>query len=1168
MGLNTNQFIAEYFRAVDEGWVTSFAPLLPVFKIGEEHMSTDLHYQMAPFFEFEQPRSVVYCCSRQVGKSLSLSAQAILRAHYYKGFHTLIIEPRADQLARYNATILRPLLKHSLIKSDMMSDQEVGKFYTKEFHSGSMIFLEYCYLNPDRVRGISSISCVAIDESLSANTLISTSYDGVTFSSKKVCEVKAGEYLHSFNNDGTVLNSIAAKDASYHGERLCFKVTLETGETIECTGDHSFPTSIGPVRLSEVINYEYAKQTGDFDGITEAAVTGYDARGWLNAGKQRSQADCMLPLKSRVVPAPIQPGEVRPVSRVRHQSTLQDQERGLRRMVECLEDAGPLSVSLYLHPNMPGRASQASEHGVALTADPRGDSVVDRGRRMSGQRTQDCEHIDSRVQPGGSGPAIYMANGQVWCGEQSVYGEQNEGRGSLHVPSAIHNCEGHNNPDTVDSTLHACTDGLQDKPYRTPLLNVRGRANQGSMGMRGCMQRGVRSHSQTRILRRKQRIHNGEVRGVAPCQPGTIQDNSQALLLQGPSVQQGNGKKACSSLPGTQQGPCKRTQTRQADIAKGRPGIRSKSTVGAQTVLCKIKEGPGTLQRSAGQGQRTQGPQSRGSAHKRVAQEQPRQSKRTECPVGPTQEREACQRPCRERKTAPYNECPAQAQNTGERANRPLQVLRGTPLQEDKHRLPGRGVSEVKVEGQPAALPCKEAGAGVTLSRISKIEVTAVQPVYDIEVVGTHNYILANNVQSLNCQDIDYDFLPILFETTSANRYFGFQQYTGTPKTSDGTLAVVWNDSSMAEWCIPCSHCRKKNIASIEQDLIKMLGKKTIICAKCGGTLDGRRGYYVHARPDLAATHAGYHFCQVTHPLHYGIKAKWQALLGKMEGPGSYSKAKFYNEVLGVPCDENVKLLSQADLISAAGKHKNDMAATIKLRNQYSGYVMGVDWSGGGDLSESYTALAVVGFRNGTDVVDNLYSERLPMGMSPEEESMYIMDQFRKFQCVYMAHDYGGAGYVRESLMRQAGLPDHQIIPYTYVSSTNKDVITYNPPTGNGTRFSYSIDKARSLAVMCAMLRAHKISLPFYDDESKIVLDDLLNLVEMPRELPRGGIMYLIGKAPKKSDDFAHALNYACSAIWHTRQSYPDMNTVKDKFTITEQQLALAAPTDPEKVVW
>ena len=426
----------------------------------------------------------------------------------------------------------------------------------------------------------------------------------------------------------------------------------------------------------------------------------------------------------------------------------------------------------------------------------------------------------------------------------------------------------------------------------------------------------------------------------------------------------------------------------------------------------------------------------------------------------------------------------------------------------------------------------------------------------------------ASSVVFDEAQDIEYEHLPAVIETMSASRRFGFQQYTGTPKTTDGTLGVLWEDSSQAEWIIPCQHCSKKNIPALGHDILKMLGRDTVVCAKCGKPLDGRLGAYVHARPELASSHAGYHFSQITHPLHYGIKTKWQMLRGKMEGPGAYSQAKFYNEVLGVPCDESVKLLSQADLIKASTKHPNDYDKTLSLRNRYAGYVMGVDWSGGGDLSDSYTAISVVGFRNGTDVVDCLYAERIPPGLSPEEEASHIMERFRALQCAYLAHDYGGAGYIRESLLRQAGLADHQIVPYTYVNQSSKDVIVYNPPTGAGTRFSYSIDKARSLAVMCAMVRALKITLPAYDDQSRLVLDDLLNLVEMPREMPRGGTMYLIGKAAKKSDDFAHALNYACSAIWYTRQAYPNLSDMVQKFRMSETQLALAAASDPSKLDW
>ena len=417
-------------------------------------------------------------------------------------------------------------------------------------------------------------------------------------------------------------------------------------------------------------------------------------------------------------------------------------------------------------------------------------------------------------------------------------------------------------------------------------------------------------------------------------------------------------------------------------------------------------------------------------------------------------------------------------------------------------------------------------------------------------------------------QDLEYDFIPVIKECMSASRRWGFAQYTGTPKTTDGTLGVLWEDSSQAEWVIPCQSCGKHNVPALDQDIIKMVGKKTLVCAKCDKPLDARTGAYVHAFPDRYNSRPGYHFSQVTHPLHYSLPHKWASLRGKMEGPGSYSKAKFYNEVLGVPCDESVKLLTRADIKRASDKKRpNTLTNAMDLRSSYDGYVMGVDWSGGGDLSDSYTSIAVVGFKLASEVLDCVYARRLETGMSPEEEADILLDLYLKLRCGYFAHDYGGAGYVRESVMRQAGLPDAHVVPFTYTHSALKDIVVYNPPNIAGARHSYSLDKARSLAVLCSMIRNQKVTLPNYNKDSTVPMDDLLALVELPKELPRGNVLYLIGRAPKRPDDFAHALNYACTAIWHTRQAYPDLSRVSERFKASKELLDLANPLGMDELI-
>lgn len=413
-------------------------------------------------------------------------------------------------------------------------------------------------------------------------------------------------------------------------------------------------------------------------------------------------------------------------------------------------------------------------------------------------------------------------------------------------------------------------------------------------------------------------------------------------------------------------------------------------------------------------------------------------------------------------------------------------------------------------------------------------------------------------------QDIEWDFIPIIEETMSANPTFSFTQLTGTPKTSDGTLGYAWERSSQAEWVIKCQACNFDNIPSVEHHLLKMIGKTTCVCYHCGKGLDARPplGRYVHAFPERRSTFAGYHVSQVIHPIHYRHKAKWMRLLDKQ---ASYGTTKFRNEVLGETHDAGAKLLTSIDIKKACNGLKSDLDECVANRRTYEGVLLGVDWSGGGGMEVSWTVVVAVGFRPGSDVLDCIYAVRLPQGNTPEEEAAQVMHIARSLKAAVVAHDYGGAGHLRETLLRQAGYPTDRIAPFTYVASA-KDVVTYNKPAG-GSRSSYSLDKARSLAILCAMIRGGKVTLPRWspaEPAENVLIGDLLNLSEQPKDLPRGGMMYTISKRPGTSDDFAHALNYACTAIWHIRQCYPNIAEA-ERFRAPVGEIELA---DPASMIW
>ena len=414
-------------------------------------------------------------------------------------------------------------------------------------------------------------------------------------------------------------------------------------------------------------------------------------------------------------------------------------------------------------------------------------------------------------------------------------------------------------------------------------------------------------------------------------------------------------------------------------------------------------------------------------------------------------------------------------------------------------------------------------------------------------------------------QDIDVDFLPIIREVITASK-LGIEKFFGTPKTLDNTLQILWEQSSQAEWVITCG-CGMDNIPSSDHHLMKMIGPNGPICAKCGQPINPRIGRWIHAVPENIATDAGYHIPQIILPLHYEdperpgempIEAteKWLDLLKKRD---RYDQSKFLNEVLGESCDMGVKLVTLSDIRTVSVLHKNDWHTALRTLNNYSHRVLAVDWSGGGEDGMSTTTYSVIGRRITTGKLECLYTARLHASLGHHEEAKVLIDVFKAFRCFLFAHDFGGAGSIRETLMVQAGIPLDRIMPFVYVrASTKKMVELKRPPAGSGERSYYSLDKARSLVLQATAIKAEAVLLPEYNS-SKDITHDLLALMEDRHDSPGGADIFLVRRNPKMIDDFAHSLNYGCVAIWHAFNCYPDLAKVR-AIKLTPQQANFADP--------
>jgi len=398
-------------------------------------------------------------------------------------------------------------------------------------------------------------------------------------------------------------------------------------------------------------------------------------------------------------------------------------------------------------------------------------------------------------------------------------------------------------------------------------------------------------------------------------------------------------------------------------------------------------------------------------------------------------------------------------------------------------------------------------------------------------------------------QDVEYEFITIINETMSASLYWGFSIYTGTPKTTDTTLALLWDRSSKAEWLIRCRHCNYFNVPNPEHDLLKMLGKTGPICAKCGKPINVADGGYVHAIPDRMYSFPGYHISQTIHPMHTTMPHKWARLMEKVN---TYRELELYNEVFGWPYDAATSPLTLTDLQKAVHSLPavNRPEDIEPLASKYRYITVGVDWSGGGPISDSYTAYAVLGLRADSDVIDVLYGRRIPKGSTPSEEADEILSWISGSGADAFAFDNGGAGFTRLEILKHRGLmsiPNLTIVPINYVAPRSGDVMRPHTNVRESDLYYYSLDKSRSLAVTVMALKSQRIQIPAFDvaDEGAYQRD-FLALREDPRKSLSNDTVIIIIKKPGVPDDFAHAVNFGCSQIWDHFGAYPRIGTRYD----------------------
>jgi hypothetical protein len=427
-------------------------------------------------------------------------------------------------------------------------------------------------------------------------------------------------------------------------------------------------------------------------------------------------------------------------------------------------------------------------------------------------------------------------------------------------------------------------------------------------------------------------------------------------------------------------------------------------------------------------------------------------------------------------------------------------------------------------------------------------------------------------------QDMDPDHVPIIQETMSYSRW-GTSYYTGTPKTLDNLIYGLYKRSSQAEWFIPCESCKHWNIPALEHDLDAMIGGYNIhisekqpgtVCAKCRKPINPRHGRWVHRFPERRWQFAGYHVPQIILPLHFADPEKWSTLLLKREGYGNMTQAQFYNEVMGESVDTGQKLISETDLKAACtleweNKKEPDPACFRNLQD-YKHRILAIDWGGGGEAGISFTVLSVMGFRpDGT--IDVIWAKRLLIGGDHLAEAVECMKWSNLFNCDFVAHDYTGAGTVRETVMVQAGFNLDRVMAMRLVRSAAQDLLVYKPPTEINHRAHYSLDKTRSLLYTCQAIKLKQVRFFQYDrisQEMPGLISDFLALVENKADSRTSSDIYTITRNVLLTDDFAQAVNLGCAALWHINDAWPNFAAIAGVARISERVAAAERVDDDD----
>ena len=359
-------------------------------------------------------------------------------------------------------------------------------------------------------------------------------------------------------------------------------------------------------------------------------------------------------------------------------------------------------------------------------------------------------------------------------------------------------------------------------------------------------------------------------------------------------------------------------------------------------------------------------------------------------------------------------------------------------------------------------------------------------------------------------QDILYEAVVPVISECMGNSDFGNILYTGTPKSLENSIEYLWQKSSMSEWIMCCKGCKKWQYV----DNVKSIGKKGIICLKCGKYLNPREGQWY----DFAKSYSlkGYHVSQPIMPRNVEIPKRWNRILRKME---SYPATKFKNEVLGISDAVGSRLVSYEELASLCEDYFVELPIPAERMKGIRIVVGGVDWTGGGYDYVSRTVAWVWGLTEEYKL-KTLYFKIFP-GLNAMEDVREVARIFTETKCQVIVGD-AGEGAVPTAYLREK-LGSHRVFAAQFggferLAKWNK-------------KDRYIIDKTAATDTFMLLLKREGVILPNIR-QADTPIRDVLNMYEQSTQSGRGGAARKVWRhAPTAPDDSLQAMIFAWLAM-------------------------------------